>query len=140
VEFKVPANIRTGLIAALAGVVAACAANQAADRMAQDAPKVVTVEAKEYAFVPPDLHLQHGVRYRLHLQNVGKETHELTAPDFFKAAQIETPDILSGEGREILVQPGESKDLVFRAPAAGTYAMTCADHDWAGMVGKIIVE
>ena len=134
------ASVRTGLIAALAGIVAACAANQAANRMAQNTPKVVTVEAKEYAFVPPDLHLQHGMRYRLHLQNVGKETHELTAPDFFKAAKIETPDVLSGEGREILVQPGESKDLVVRAPAAGTYAMTCADHDWAGMVGKIIVE
>ncbi len=108
--------------------------------MALDAPKLVTVEAKEYAFVPPDLHLAHGAVYRLRLRNVGKETHELTAPDFFKAAQIETPDVLSGEGREILVQPGESKDLVFRAPAAGTYAMTCADHDWAGMIGKIIVE
>jgi uncharacterized cupredoxin-like copper-binding protein len=134
------ASLRTSAIAALAGVVAAFAAYHATNLMAQDAPKVVTLEAKEYAFVPPDLHLEHGVLYRLHLQNVGKETHELTAPDFFKAAQIQTPDILSGEGREILVQPGEAKDLVFRAPAAGTYAMTCADHDWAGMVGKIIVE
>ncbi|MBV8536417.1 MAG: cupredoxin domain-containing protein [Alphaproteobacteria bacterium] len=134
------ANIRTSLIAALAGIVAACATHEAADRMAQGRPQLVTVEAKEYAFVPPDLHLQHGALYRLHLKNVGKETHELTAPDFFKAAKIETPDVLSGEGREILVQPGQSQDLVFRAPAAGTYAMTCADHDWAGMVGKIIVE
>jgi len=136
----VATNIQTGLIATLAGLVAAVAASQATSLLAQDAPKLVTVQAKEYAFVPSDLHLEHGAVYRLHLQNVGKETHELTAPDFFKAAQIETPDILSGEGREILVQPGESKDLVFRAPAAGTYAMTCADHDWAGMVGKIIVE
>ena len=53
---------------------------------------------------------------------------------------MRSPDVLSGEGREILVQPGQSRDLVFRAPAAGTYGMTCADHDWAGMVGKIIVE
>lgn len=134
------ANVRTALIAAVAGIVAACAANQAADHMAQGTPTVVTVQAKEYAFVPPDIHLQHGVLYKLHLVNIGKETHELTAPDFFKAAQIETPDVLSGYGREILVQPGESKDMVFRAPAPGTYAMTCADHDWAGMVGKIIVE
>jgi len=134
------ANLRTGLIAALAGIVAACAANQAAEHMSQDAPKLVTVEAKEYDFVPADIHLEHGVLYRLHLVNIGKETHELTAPDFFTAAQIETPDVLSGYGREILVQPGESKDMVFRAPAPGTYAMTCADHDWAGMVGKIIVE
>jgi len=134
------ANLRTGLIAAVAAIVAACAANQAADHAAQGAPMLVTVLAKEYAFVPPDVHLEHGMLYRLHLQNVGKETHELTAPDFFKSAQIETPGILSGEGREILVQPGEAKDLVFRAPVPGTYAMTCADHDWAGMVGKIIVE
>ena len=134
------AKVRTGLIAALAGIVAACAANQAADHVAQVTPTLVTVEAKEYAFVPPDIHLRQGVLYRLHLVNIGKETHELTAPDFFKAAQIKTPDILSGYGREILVQPGEAKDMVFVAPAPGTYAMTCADHDWAGMVGKIIVE
>ena len=49
---------------------------------------------------------------------------------------MRSPDVLSGEGREILVQPGDAKDLVFRAPAPGTYAMTCADHDWAGMWGR----
>ncbi len=131
-----PAKFRAVLLAALAGAAAACAA----DRAATSSPAVVTVEAKEYEFVPPDLRLRHGVRYDLRLENVGKETHELTAPDFFKAARIDTPDVLSGEGREILVQPGERKDLIFEAPPPGTYGMTCADHDWAGMVGRIVVE
>lgn len=129
-------DVRTTVIAGLAGIAAACAASQAA----APAPTKVILQAKEYEFVPAELHFRHGELYDLRLENVGKETHELTAPDFFKAARIETPDVLSGEGREILVQPGESKDLIFRAPAAGTYGMTCADHDWAGMVGEIVVE
>lgn len=133
-------HLRTMLIAAITGAVAACATERAADRLTAAAPTVVTVQAKEYDFVPPDVRLRHGALYDLRLENVGKETHELTAPAFFKAAAVETPDVLSGEGREILVQPGERKDLIFRAPASGIYDMRCADHDWAGMVGKIVVE
>lgn len=134
-----PADVRMILIAALGGAVAAGAASRAAD-VARPTPLVVVVEAKEYEFVPAELHLRHGEVYDLRLENIGNETHELTAADFFKAARIDTPDVLSGEGREILVQPGERKDLVFQAPAAGVYGMTCADHDWAGMVGKIVVD
>lgn len=126
------------MIAGLAGLAAACAANQAATR--PDTPTVVTVQAKEYEFVPEDLHFRAGQLYDLRLVDVGKETHELTAPLFFKAAKIETPAVLSNEDKEILVQPGETKDLIFRAPGPGTYDMRCADHDWAGMVGKIVVE
>ena len=132
-------DIRTVLVAALASAAAAGATSRAAD-VARGSPTVITVQAKEYAFVPAELRLHHGELYDLRLENVGKETHELTAADFFKSARIESPDVLSGEGREILVQPGEQKDLIFRAPAPGTYGMTCADHDWAGMVGKIVVE
>lgn len=130
---------QTGLIAALAGIAAACTAHRAADRLT-DQPTVVVVQAKEYAFVPASLHFRAGQPYDLRLENTGKETHELTAPLFFKAAQIETPAVLSNEDREILVQPGETKDLIFRAPRPGTYDMRCADHDWAGMVGQIVVE
>lgn len=133
------ARVRTALIAGLVGLVTACAADRAADRLT-DKPAVVTVEAKEYAFVPAVLRFRAGQLYDLRLQNVGKETHELTAPLFYAAAKIETPAVLSNENKEILVQPGETKDLIFRAPGPGTYDMRCADHDWAGMVGKIVVE
>lgn len=135
--------MRTALIAGLAGLAAACAANRAADRLADGAagtPTLVTVQAKEYEFVPADLRFQAGRLYDLRLVNVGKETHELTAPLFFKAAKVETPAVLSNEDKEILVQPGETKDLIFSAPSPGTYDMRCADHDWAGMVGQIIVN
>lgn len=136
------ADVRTALIATFSCVAVACAAARAADvgRPTVPPPTVVVLQAKEYEFVPSEVHFRHGEVYDLRLENVGKETHELTAPDFFKAARIETPDVLSGEGREILVQPGERKDLIFEAPPAGVYGMTCADHDWAGMVGKIIVD
>lgn len=103
-------------------------------------PVTVNVVMVDYKFEPDHLTFRHGVRYRLHLENHGKETHEFTAPVFFAAAKIETPDVLNREHSEIVVQPGETKDLVFAPGKPGTYDLRCADHDWNGMVGGIKVE
>ena len=109
-------------------------------RPAPAAPQPVTVIMKEYAFVPSRLMFRHGVEYRLHLQNTGKELHEFTAPQFLKAAHIESPGVLNNSGDEVDVPPGEAKDLVFIAPRPGRYRLWCADHDWAGMTGSITVK
>ena len=50
--------------------------------------KKVTVVTVEYAFKPASLSFHQGVAYRLRVDNQGKETHEFTAPDFFKAIDI----------------------------------------------------
>jgi uncharacterized cupredoxin-like copper-binding protein len=116
------------------------AAAQAAFVLAQADETVVTVETEDDRFVPPALHFRQNVLYRLHLKNVGKELHEFTAPDFFRAVDVKTPDVLVAAGNDIVLQPGDEKDLVFIPRVPGRYGLTCADHDWAGMVGSITID
>ncbi|HZT88891.1 MAG TPA: cupredoxin domain-containing protein [Stellaceae bacterium] len=102
--------------------------------------QTVTVTAVEYAFQPNRLDFKLGVAYRLHLVNRGKELHELTAPAFFKTIEIHNPEALNPEHTELVVQPGEAKDLDFVPKEAGHFPFWCADHDWAGMTGEIVVN
>jgi len=39
-----------------------------------------------------------------------------------------------------VLQAGEQKDVYFTAKRAGRYPYICADHDWAGMTGVMVVE
>jgi len=101
--------------------------------------KKVTVVTVEYAFKPASLTFQKGIAYRLHLDNQGKETHEFTAPEFFKAIQMRDAKGLNADRTEIVVQPGQTKDLYFVAQQSGWFKLRCSDHDWAGMVGDITI-
>jgi uncharacterized cupredoxin-like copper-binding protein len=103
-------------------------------------PATVNVTMVDYKFEPDHLTLQHGVHYRLHLENHGKETHEFTAPVFFATAKIDNPDVLNREHSEVVMQPGDVKDVFLTPGKPGTYDLRCADHDWNGMVGGITVE
>ncbi len=129
-------------LCALSGTPAARAADPGgAEKTAAGAgAKTVTLVMAEYKFDPDRLTFDRDVPYRLHLENHGKETHEVTAPTFFAAAAIANPDVLNRDRTEIVVQPGESKDLFFAAHKPGTYDLRCSDHDWAGMVGGITVK
>ena len=102
--------------------------------------KTVNVTMVEYAFKPVDLTFKQGGAYRLHLDNKGKETHEFTAPDFFKAIEMRDTKPLNTDQTEIVVQPGRKKDLYFVVKQAGSYDLRCSDHDWAGMVGHITIS
>jgi uncharacterized cupredoxin-like copper-binding protein len=104
--------------------------------------KTITVDLfmVDYKFIPTHLTFQQGLHYRLHMENHGKETHEVTAPTFFASATIDNPDVLNREHTEVVMQPGDAKDLLFTAPKAGTYDLRCSDHDWNGMIGGITVE
>jgi uncharacterized cupredoxin-like copper-binding protein len=106
------------------------------------APDTVTTNVTmiDYKFVPDHLTFQQGVHYRLHLENHGKETHELTAPVFFASAKIDNPDVLNRDRTEVVMQPGDVKDVFFTPGKPGTYDLRCADHDWNGMVGGITVQ
>jgi uncharacterized cupredoxin-like copper-binding protein len=105
-------------------------------------PQTVTLDLimMDYRFLPDRLIFEHDVHYRLHLANHGKETHEVTAPLFFSTADIDNPDVLNRERTEIVMQPGEAKDLFLTAHRPGTYDLRCADHDWDGMIGGITVD
>ena len=100
----------------------------------------VTVTTSDYEFSPSRLVFKRGVAYRLHIDNPGKEMHEFTAPEFFKAAEIRDPSVLNADKTEIEVPPGKAKDLEFVVQRAGRYPLRCSDHDWAGMIGEITVE
>jgi uncharacterized cupredoxin-like copper-binding protein len=100
----------------------------------------VDVVMNEYHFIPDHLTFQHGRVYRLHLVNQGKELHEFTAPAFFAASTVRDPRVLINGGKELSVPPGGSVDVDFVPNRAGQYELTCADHDWAGMVGTMIVK
>jgi uncharacterized cupredoxin-like copper-binding protein len=124
--------------AAALGVLAVAASPALAADWSQAQP--VTVVANEYQFAPDKLAFKRGVAYRLHFENRGKEMHEFTAPDFFKAAEIRDPAVLNADRTEIVVHPGEAKDVDFVPRQAGRFRLICADHDWTGMVGEITVE
>jgi uncharacterized cupredoxin-like copper-binding protein len=100
----------------------------------------VTVVASEYQFSPASLVFKRGVVYRLHLENHGKETHEFTAPAFFKAVELADTAVLNADRTEIVIPPGAATDLAFVAKKAGHYKLICSDHDWAGMTGTITVK
>jgi uncharacterized cupredoxin-like copper-binding protein len=123
--------IRCGLIIAIA---ACCCA------ITPVTPVRIDVTMADYSFTPDHLTFEHGVFYRLHLENHGKDTHEFTAPVFFAAAGIDNPDALNRERTEVVVEPGESKEVLLIPRSPGTYDLRCSDHDWAGMVGGIVVR
>lgn len=98
------------------------------------------VQMVDDQFIPDHLTLQAGVAYRLHLENRGSELHEFTAPEFFRASTVRQPERLANGGKELVLQPGESADLDVIPQRLGHYALSCADHDWDGMVGSIDVR
>ena len=103
------------------------------------APRV-SLTTVEYAFEPSHLVFRRDVAYRLHIENHGRELHELTAPDFFKAVELRNTAVLNPERTEIVLRPDEQTELYFVALRPGHYDIWCADHDWAGMTGTITVE
>lgn len=126
-------NLVSALLILLIGLFTGAAAAPAA-------PQTINLIMIDYEFIPDHLIFQRDVPYRLHMENHGQKTHELTAPTFFAIATINNPDILNHDHTEVLMQPGDTKDLFLTAHVAGTYDLRCADHDWNGMVGGITVE
>jgi len=99
----------------------------------------VTVRMMEYKFVPDHLTFRRGVLYRLRLVNQGKEIHEFTAPEFIAAIDLRNPEALGPYTNQFSVDPGQTKDVYFVPRKSGRYSLICADHDWAGMTGQIVV-
>ena len=130
-------RLRRSAALAIGGIVLLSAQNAVAVDWSK--AQTVTVVTTEYAFKPKSLTFHSGVTYRLHLDNRGRETHEFTAPEFFKAIRLRNPKVVDADRVEIVLQPGERKDLFFVAKTPGSYELSCSDHDWAGMVGDITI-
>ena len=99
----------------------------------------VSVVMVDDRFVPDRLVLRHGVPYQLNLENHGTELHEFTAPEFFADAIVRDPGVLA-HGKDVVVQPGWRTVFYLMPVSPGTFRLFCADHDWDGMVGEIVVE
>jgi uncharacterized cupredoxin-like copper-binding protein len=127
--------LATSGLALFAGLLFAAAATGA-----QPQPVTLAVELIDDQFVPNHLVFRHGVHYRLHLENHGKDQHEFTAPAFFASVTINDPAAMNREHTEVVLQPGESRDVFLTPQRPGTYPLICADHDWDGMTGDITVE
>src|SRR5579864_5777512 len=100
----------------------------------------MTITMTEYRFVPEHIVLRHGVAYRLHFENAGKELHEFTAKDFFKSAAIRNPEALVAASQDVVLQPHETKDVFLVVDKPGHFSLSCADHDFLNMTGDITVE
>ena len=138
-------NQRRGKIKAVLGALAAAlaiAASAATAGPAADWAKAQRVDLVEvdYSFQPNQLTFRRDRAYQLHVENRGHELHELTAPDFFKVVELRDPGVLNQNRTELVLRPGDQKDLYFVPLQPGRYDMRCADHDWAGMTGDITVD
>ena len=71
--------------------------------------ELVTVQLVDDRFVPDKLAFRSGVLYRLRLENHGKEMHEFTAPEFFKAIEVKNPEVLEPGLPEVLLHPGKAR-------------------------------
>jgi uncharacterized cupredoxin-like copper-binding protein len=100
----------------------------------------MTVVMVDDSFQPDHLTFQAGKAYELRLENRGKDLHEFTAPEFFHATTVRDKRLLANGGIEVVVQPGKSARVLLLPRIRGAYRLTCADHDWDGMIGSITVE
>jgi uncharacterized cupredoxin-like copper-binding protein len=100
----------------------------------------IDVQMVDDRFVPDHLTFRHGTPYRMLLKNTGKDLHEFTAPAFFADATLRDPSVLAQNGNEVVVQPGAEVYVYLMLLKPGKFELTCADHDWDGMVGEIVVE
>jgi hypothetical protein len=103
-------------------------------------PELLAVVMVDDRFVPDRLTLRHGVAYALRLENHGTDLHEFTAPEFFADSIVREPALLANGGIEVVVPQGQGVIIDLMPVAPGTFRLTCADHDWDGMVGEIVVE
>ena len=125
------------LIVMLALLIPAARAQSDVDWSQAQQVNVLMVDDR---FMPDQLTFHHGVPYRLLLENDGKDVHEFTAPEFFADAVVRDPGFLSQDGKEIVVQPGDTVEVELMLIHPGTFKLICANHDWDGMVGQITVE
>jgi len=121
-----------------------CADAQTPERIAPDADWAnaitVAVTMVNYEFVPDRLSFRRCVPYRLHLENHGSEIHDFSRTGVLQAVELKNPEVLGPYATRIVVRPHEAKDMYFIATRPGSYELTCADHDWAGMTARITVE
>ncbi len=102
----------------------------------------VAIVLSDFAFTPQNLRLHHGQAYQLRLVNRGSGGHNLSAPQFFAAAQVSPGDAAAVAGGKVEVGKGETRTVRLTPMAVGSYGMTCTHflHAGFGMTGSITVD
>jgi plastocyanin len=104
-------------------------------------PAVATVQLTNFKFTLPTLQLRAGAPVILQLQNGSAGGHSFSAPEFFKAAQLDPASVrLVRDGR--VEVPSHQSVTIRLIPAQGDYALKCSHtfHAALGMRGTIIVR
>jgi uncharacterized cupredoxin-like copper-binding protein len=102
--------------------------------------------ANELTFVPSNLELIAGKRYKLLLSNPSSSKHYFTAKDFADSIWTQKVDAgkveIKGAIRELELKPGGEADWVFVPIKPGSYEFHCAipGHTEAGMKGIVTVS
>jgi len=106
-----------------------------------DPAPTILVAVSNFEFAPSDIRLKSGARSVLVIRNLGRTTHNFTAPEFFRAAQIDPLSAATVNDGSVLV-PALSTVAIVLTPAAGRYGLECtrALHSKLGMKGEILVE
>ena len=126
-------------LVALLGALLIAPAARAEDTVDWSKAETISLMLVDDRFVPDHLTLQHGQPYLIHMENHGANLHQFTAAEFFADAILRDPGLLQN-GKDVLVLSQWAVDLFVVATKPGRYPLICADHDWDGMVGEIVVE
>ncbi|TCM16424.1 cupredoxin-like protein [Novosphingobium sp. PhB165] len=104
--------------------------------------EVVSVELSNFKFTPDKITLKAGQAYDLRLQNRASGGHDFAAQEFFAAAKVMDADRAKVSGGKIALDAGQSVDVHFVTPHAGTYKLRCTHfmHSSFGMTGEIVVQ
>ncbi len=107
-----------------------------------DQPTVISVQLSEFKFTPPEIMLNKGQHYVLHLTDSGKRDHSFTAKGFFQTVTFDPASASAVHDGDIDLKSGVTADVGFTPQTAGTYDMHC-DHPFhatLGMRGHIVVR
>jgi plastocyanin len=110
-------------------------------RSSEGSPRPVNISLTSFNLAPDALHLKAGQPILLRVANDSGMGHDLTAPEFFRAASIRQVDAARIVGGKVAVGPHQNV-IIAMIPTAGRYSMKCSHtlHKMLGMSGTIVVD
>jgi len=110
---------------------------------------VVSVELRDYGFVPREIRLRAGRPYRIDFYNSGGNTHYFNAPELFRAIatyKVEIPnhaEVKADSFKQFeIARRGGQLSFFFIPLSAGSYRFHChiENHAELGVEGVLIIE
>lgn len=132
-------------VGTLAVLLTACGHDDPASSGATRSEQTIKVRMIDNEFDPGSLKLAKGETVRLEFTNSGSIRHEAIVGDEKAQAQHESEMGMKGdmhdEGSAVSVEPGETKELSYKAAKAGSTLIGCHEpgHYDAGMRVKVAI-